>query len=496
MKKFLVVLTILVLVAGFAFADIKGSVTAAYTFGFSKVEGGVESSVLSAGYTKPSTAKIDATFSLDSQSAGLTGENMPYAVVEVSASISGYYGYSTDHFAQPAVKQLNFSLSLKTFKIVGEEWELNLLKSSAAVTDFAVSAIDCATFYYDTLEENDAYFTYSNALDYTNGVSLTYKGFVAGMGYNNPDIKNEKADITFEVKTPEFTFGEVTVQAGAGYSQKRLFTADEYTGVQRKAGVSVKAAYASDSVQASVAADAGKVSGDEKITFDVAANVKVAPVTVDFYYASAKAKATSSVKLVGESSGRTTAYALENLLSVKVVVALGDVIENVPVTVTFVGSDLLKKNEIIFDENSDYYGRDWSVSANTTAIENFDLTLTVGGLDEKENLYLEGDVEYTGVEHLTLTGSVIYEFDAKLLGIKAGAKYAAEKYTAKANVLYATDFTDNFFGLSASVESDKIVDGATLKAALAGVDAGVTLDPSLGFKVKSATLTLSCKVAF
>jgi len=496
MKKLLVVLTILVLVAGFAFADISGKVSASYTFGFSQMkddEG--EVSVFSAGYSKPGTTSLDATFSLDSQSAGFTGENMPYVDLAVTASISGYYNFSDEHgyvwsgvkyvyldddFEPQEANKLYFSLSVKTFKIVGEDWEINLKNSEGARTDFAVSAIDSKTFHKYTIDQNTAYYSFSNNVYNATGVSVTYKGYVAGIGYNNPDIKNEKADITLEVKTPEFVFGDMTVQAGAGFSQERLLG-----GVEKKGGVSAKVAYATDSVKASVGVDALKASGKD-IAFDLAANVTVAPVTADVYYANASTFAYSSKK-IPYTSTPTAKAELKELLSAKVVVALGDVVENVPVKLTFTGKDLLKKNV-------NYTS--WSAAVNTTAIENFDITLTVGGLQAKEKLNIEAKVKYTGIENLTLTGTAMYRFNDKLAGLTLVAEYEAEKYTAECDLLYATDFTNSFFGIYALVETDKLIEGATLAAELSGVDLGVTLDSSLGFVVDGAALTLSCTVEF
>ena len=61
MKKLLVVLTILVLAAGFAFADISGSVAAEYTIGGLRF---ADDSLVKAGYTTPGTRTIDAFIGL------------------------------------------------------------------------------------------------------------------------------------------------------------------------------------------------------------------------------------------------------------------------------------------------------------------------------------------------------------------------------------------------------------------------------------------------
>ena len=79
MKKFLVVLTILVLVAGSAFAAISGSVTAQYDFDFSAKE---------VSYNAFGTnGKFE--FELKADTTEVTGANKPYATVTVAISYDG-----------------------------------------------------------------------------------------------------------------------------------------------------------------------------------------------------------------------------------------------------------------------------------------------------------------------------------------------------------------------------------------------------------------------
>ena len=529
MKKFLVVLTILVLVAGFAFADVKGSVTAGYTVSFAAA-GEVKDFNVDYGTDDP--AFIDATFTLDEQTAPVLGEGSVYVDFAITAKIDGYYSYNILHWNSKTVDTLAFDISIDKFDIVGEGWKLNLLNAKGASADFAKSAVDAWLFNVDKIEEGYGAFTYKNAFDYAPGVTLTVKDFVVGVGLTRDTAESEYVNASVEVKTPEFTFGDVKLQAAAGASQKApvaadvayevivISTVDEIpakatnvsyarelgdiwitdlqdvfedveeqalgmwykktisTGsdLTRRAGGSLKVAYDTDAVKASVAVDAGKVSGKD-IDFDIAANLQVKPVTVDVYYA-------SSALAYNPKNAKKTAGPLSKVLSAKVVFSVADIAENVPVTVTVTGKDLLKKN-------GTYNTLD--VEVNTTAIENFDITVTAGDLMDKSELYADLDVKYTGVENLELETDVAYLFEAKFLAVDCSAKYTAEKFTAEAETVLATDFNATIVAFGASVESDKLVNGATLKAAIAGLDFGSNVGD---YALAATSLTLSAKVEF
>jgi hypothetical protein len=533
MKKFLVVLTILVLVAGFAFADISGSVEAGFAVAVTDV---ADDKSLDVKYSADDTAHVDATFTLDEQTAPVLGEGSVYVDFAITATIDGRYSYNADHWDAPkTINALAFDLSVEKFDIVGEGWKLNLISSKKAASDFAKSAIDSQLFNYLTIEQGYGAYTYKNSFDYAPGVTLTYKDYVVGVGLTRDTSVSKYVNASFEVKTPEFAFGDVKVQAAAGVSQKApVAKADDtveivvltnndidaiievgaVTGVSyrliggdsalfaplpvagkegtyevktagaaakaltRKAGGSFKVAYETEDVVASFAIDAGKVSGKD-VDFDLAANLQVKPVTVDVYYAS------NAAAYNPKKATEAHVIKLTKVLSAKVAFALGDLVENVPVTVTVTGKDLLKNNGAY--ETLD-------VAVNTTAIKDFDITVTAGELRDKAALYGEVDVKYTGVENLELEADASYVFDSKLFGLELDAKYTAEKYTAEGNAAVITDFTNAIVTFGASVESNAIVNGATLKAAVSGLDFGKDVDAKHTLAV--TLITLSAKVEF
>jgi len=176
MKKILVVLTILVLVAGSAFAALSGSVEAKYDFDFDKPA--VKYSVGGAN------AKL--AFTLTTEAVSVTGETKPYAVVTAGLELGGavdknaiktlawdstnnVYTYKVAVAGSPAWK-----FSLKEFKIVGENWELDFIKS-IGVGNYAKSPWE--------VDETDDALPLSAAWNFVAepGVTFTYDGFSVGI---------------------------------------------------------------------------------------------------------------------------------------------------------------------------------------------------------------------------------------------------------------------------------------------------------------------------
>jgi len=491
MKKILVVLTILVLVAGFAFADVTGRVTAQYKFNFLNK---------TAGYSTPNNLAVELT--LDSQAGGFTGEKYPYVKVEADAIITTDNAYDSatgEQVDEDYSDNLNWGwgmptfwsrVRIKTFAIVGENWEVNLLKVAIGA-DYATDAIDSKIFAYGYDDQNTGAYTYrapsfsfSAPVNNVYGVTVTYDGYKVAFGYNNANFDAEnQSTILIGAETKAIELGEgLTAQAAASF--KALPTIPNRT---KAAAASAKVAYEADEVKASVAVDAGKISGDEKISFDVAVNVKYAPVTFDFYYAT-KADAYGYRHLATSKSDYGAP--VEKLLSMKAVVALGDVVENVPVTLTATASNILN------DSTANLDGKNYSVSVNTTAIENLDLTVYFKDMlkkaDKGKNQQkLGAKAVYTGIENVKLTGAVSYAFGGKVLDASVAAEYTAELYKVAGTVaIEKIADADVLFGGVASISSDALVEGATLKAEFAW-DANALIKDD-----ETKAFTVSCAVKF
>ena len=483
MKKFLVVLTILVLVAGFAFADskISGKVTAAYTFDFD---------AKTIGYAvKGNNAELKWTW--NSHTVGpYEASGKPYATVTVAVTMESKIGKDavaawkfSDYTTGDLWADLTIKVALKEAKIVGEDWEIDLLKAQL-FGEYAKSAWDMA---YNT--KDDAYnaaYTYDNTHGgKANGVTVTYKDVKVGIGAGSPGEGLYDLDISAE--SPEFKFDGGSAQAAAIIGTKKLLgTTDPIFNFS----VSAKANYTVDKLSASVAFDGEYVS--EEFNFDTALKVAYEPATLDFYYASAL-KATYMP-------------AYEKYMSVKVTVDVAKIAENVPV-VAYVGmQDVLDKNdsrELVVGAN--YKTENLTAEASFALELSDDKDLVVGGTAKATKLVegfgLEGGVDYYG-----------YGENTSMFAAMVGANYTAEKYSASADVAVVKLATEStlYLGFKATVESDKIVENAKLfttlvidkNAAVALYEFADLVRTSTDLKdfgtvtIPGTRLTLGCEIAF
>ena len=174
-------------------------------------------------------------------------------------------------------------------------------------------------------------------------------------------------------------------------------------------GASVEGAYTSDAFSGKLAVDFGMkkaVNADEfALILDATANAVVSGFTVDAYY----------------QYGKNAQYVSAQVK--------GDLNEfDVPVVVTVYGKDVL---------------------------------------NDKSGQKLGGEVSAT-VEAFTVTAGGNYKLSTKELEVSGSVKYAAEKFTAKAGATFSKTLEENGakqLYANASVESDSIIPGATLKLA-------------------------------
>ena len=133
-------------------------------------------------------------------------------------------------------------------------------------------------------------------------------------------------------------------------------------------------------------------------------------------------------------------------------------------------------------------------------------TVTVGGSVEVINALADAREVNLGanvkavVAPVTLDTSVSYAVFAKDFKVSAEVSYAAELFTAKAGLTFGTTFgTDDtsYVYASASISSDKIVDGATLSLAYAPAsDANSVITNYLKDDTKLGTIYASATISF
>ena len=487
MKKFLVVLTILVLVAGFAFADskISGKVTAAYKFDFDEK---------TIGYAvKGNNAELKWTW--NSHTVGpYEASGKPYATVTVAVTMESkiakdavkVWAFDNDYKTGDLWADLTIKVVLKEAKIVGEDWEIDLLKATM-FGEYAKSAWDMAFNGED--EEYNAAYTYDNTHGgKVNGVTVTYKDIKVGVGAAS--LGEGLFDLDISAQSPEFKFDGGSAQAAAIVGAKKLFGSTETI---FNFSVSAKANYTVDKVSASVAFDGEYVN--KEFNFDTALKVAYEPATLDFYYAS---------ELNPFNADYMPFY--EKYMSVKVSVDVAKLAENVPV-VAYVGmQDVLDKNDAReIDVGANYKGENLTAEASFALELSSDKDMVVGASAKATKLVegfgLEGGANYYKVgEGESLFAALI------------GANYTAEKYSASADVAVVKASTEStiYLGFKAKVESDKIVENAKLfttlvidkNAAVALYDFTNTVRTSTDFKDLAAVtipgcyLSLGCEITF
>ena len=503
MKKSLVVLTILVLVAGFAFAAVTGYVEAKYTFDFLDDEKTLDYDI------KGKHSKV--SFTISTEQAKVDGSNKPYATVTVDVKLSTEFKEKEqtlkyDKYAWDVdTDSFTWGVVLSDFRIVGENWEIDFLKA-VGVGDYAKSAWEID----ETADEKalDAPWAFSKS----EGITLTYDGYKLGISAERSKSADYKLDVKVRAESKELEFaegvkGQVAVGIGASQPAGGDFSFDF--------GVSAKAAYEKDDLAVSGAFDLQYVG--KKFDADVAVKVAVKPVTVDAYYA------TNVVK----TSQRYFFDSKENIASVRVAVALD------PVTVTLYGENLVNNDRILaIKEEGKFgaFGEDAQFGIMPTLGKQEIFGNITAGLwfanagahyDIQENLSVNAHV---GFERIYFKDDVNVSFSG--LAVQAGAEYKLEVATITADAYVGKVFskvgdesnnTDLYFACKVAATSDKLVENAVLSATLNIDKNGViglykstravdeysgdkTDEPGSYLPYKLGTpnmsFTVSCKVAF
>jgi hypothetical protein len=513
MKKFLVVLTILVLVAGFAFATVTGSVEARYTFDFS--EG------------NPKTLKYGIygthsklSFSVSTDKGGIDGSNKPYAVVAVDLELctdsfdatttaeeliydgATYASYHYDLGTTPWWT-LDVYLTLSDFRIVGENWEINFLKA-IGVGDYAKSAWEVGGYKTDGVTKTKAALDMGWKFGAQEGITVTYDGYKVGVYAKRGDDLKLVANLRAESK--ELTLAEgVTGQAALAVGASKNGSAD----MSFDFGASFKAAYATDTLTVEGAVDVQNYQ--KNFDADVAVKVAVKPVTVDAYYA---------------TNVKATAYryffnSTKNIASVRVAVALD------PVTVTVYGENLVNEDRILAVKEEGKFGA-LSEDAQFGIMPSLGEKEEIIGLLFKGFWFANAGVGYDVMENLSVDAHFGYERLYGFLGdekghvsglaIQAGAEYKLEKVTITADAyvgkMFVKAYDDSYasdlhFAVVVGAESDSLVENAVLSATLNIDKFGVvglynstravdeySKSANFGFKYDEMSFTVGCKVTF
>ena len=290
-----------------------------------------------AGFSLSGEANVSLTGDIDNKTLGFTnGKNIVKATFEATTVEKVNEG---DIYAG-----IKATLSFKEVESVNgaTEWPIVVDKfeiKEAYITDGSwklsiLSAAKTPTFAkgWETLKKGDddkSVELSSKVGDGVPGVTFEMSGWTAGVGLDASFANNGAKNVMLSVKTPEFAFDAVKVQAGAGFTNNAG---------KRNVGFGGKAAYATDSFSATVGVDTVVDVKASKFDAAVSANVAIAPVTVDAVFAT-KTTLQDKVKTYVDRAYASNGDK-ENYLSAKVVTDLNSF--DVPVKLTVVGLDLLK----------------------------------------------------------------------------------------------------------------------------------------------------------
>lgn len=232
------------------------------------------------------------------------------------------------------------------------------------------------------------------------GIELGYGGYVASLSIDDGDTSTDPAEYDF--------FGtietpEFTLADGLTLAFGAAGRMANVDGANAVSG-SVKGAYSADAYAVSFASDMGY--DNESFDADVAVALAVDPVTIDLYYAT---------------------------------------INNSPDATGLPAADLLSARAVF-------------------TIDPFDITLKGMDLINAKDLYASVGFAATDAIKVTVGGG--YVIDTKDVSVDGLVEYTAAQYTAsaEANYGYNVDAETSTLGLNLGVESDKLVNGATLSA--------------------------------
>ena len=410
MKKIISIAVIFALVAASAFAGISGNANIKLGYDFT-----------SGAYGFKNGDSVSVDVKLASETAEALGEGDVFAGVKASLSL---LLANKDVAEDPAIWTDGAKLALGAFfsideaYVSGADWKVAITGTQSA-PDFAKSAIDtvAADVYNAFGHVVDTKYvakSYKVSVNKAPGVTASYKDWKVAAGFNGgkadastgaPDFFNYHVSAF----TPSLTVAEgLTVKAAAVASGIKNAT-KKVEGVGNRYdetknydafGASAQVAYAADAFSASVAADFGMK------------------------------------KIVG-----TDSFKADFDIAGKVAFA--------PITADVYFSRVSEKNWLSAKVSGSYEG----ISGNIYAQD-------ILGDDVK----IGAKAEYTA-DAVTVGGGAWFKTTSKAMEVSANVKYAAEKFTAKASAAYGMDLdTENkaYVYATASVESDAIINGATL----------------------------------
>jgi len=414
MKKGIIVLLVAVLAVGFAFADFSGDAYVQFNADLDEKEFGFVNGT-DAGFS----------FEFTSESVKIAGEEDIHVELAATAQFYVDTDYSKDQVATSVYDNydnglgLGVVMSISKARIAGSNWYVDILGAKGGY-DYATAAV--LQVRSKTQKSFDAFRRYvwqaaSYSAPYAKapGLTIGYDGWTASFGFYHTEDDGTKLSGTFETKAFKFSDEAISVQAAAEVSKKYNAAIN--------AGASVKSTIAIQDITVALAADFGLENlrdpndGDPVFGFDARADFKYDFVSVNVYTA---AKEGDFLKYGGTAQGASYKYYKDFYLEAKAAFDLNAF--ELPLSVTLSAKNIVDKSE--------------------------------AGID------LGASVEY---EKDAITAGADFEFNTETSAwdVNVYGAYAAEQFTAGANVYVEGGEELSALSFGVFAESDKLVNGAT-----------------------------------
>lgn len=454
MKKGFIVLILAVLISGFVFAG---------TFnGSAGISFGVDLDDESWGFVNSTSGKYTFSFEYDSTAVSLGDEHQTDIWAELAASASAKSYTSKAGLASSGEVKTVYTAAISKANIhIGEAWTIGILNAGAA--KFYASYFELngsGDPAYDVITASTA-----GASKVVDGFTVTYTNenlggsYVAGFGAEGLwDDDDSEFTIFGHLTTPEFKFVEEQV----------LVAASAYgvvgNGINQRLGFNAKAGFNAEKFGVVLATDTAIKNnnfGDSAFVYEVALNAQALDSMVTF---DAYATPGALIDYFGADTSKTRAAYYT-----------GDYAETMALDMKVAGKYTLDINDETAVDLSAY------VKVCDTLID--------------YRAFFIGATESATVDAFTFelgeTVMIQPETEDMTLSIYAYAEYAAEKFTAYAEidsvVIDLTGDDDLVFPLEVGISSDAVVEGATLALVYANDD----------FVAENkGAVTASCTIAF
>ena len=474
MKKTIAILLVAVLAVSSVFAGFSGKATVGLGYNWE-----------TKNYGFSNGTGFDVDVDLTTAEADKVAEGDIYAGIKATMSVKvanqgGTKGSLVWNSKDKAEANYGLGLFLKVAEayVAGENWKVSITGTQGATSyakSFETVKGEVKDVFGNVIDTEDVAYDLTGdfALNKAPGVTVEVAGFKGSVGFNGSNVKdNEFFNYNAFLETPEFSFDGLTLQAAVGASRNVDPSVTDATKIHDFAlNTSAKVGYATDALSLAVAADYDAVKPSKNndtvySLFDASAKVVFAPVTVDAYYG-------LDGKYAKELEEADSKYkTLAHKLSAQVATDLAAF--DLPVKVTVWGKDILNtmdfgaKAEVTIDAIK--LGVNGGYEIDPIPSNRYD-GFNVG------KYYLGADVEYTN----------------DLFTAKAGVGF--NSYVGKVNGNKVKDLAQ--LTLKASVESDAIIPGATLKLAYGAADGDQNLLKGQGIVAQNlGKVEATCTIKF